>query len=152
MVHQGLVPIVNSVTSRQYLPAGSSAMSRLWKLQKIDLLKIRASYGITGNNSFGNFTAIPTLAKYNYIFNGALVQGQTIGALGNPELAWERNKQFDIGLELAMFNNRVSVNYDYYHKMSDGLIMARPVPRASGFTLVYSTILVSLSFGATKLP
>lgn len=108
--------------------------------RKIDLLKIRASYGITGNNSFGNFTAIPTLGKYNYIFNGALVPGQTIGTLGNPELAWEKNKQFDIGLELAMFNNRVSVNYDYYHKMSDGLIMARPVPRASGFVNIQYNI------------
>jgi TonB-linked SusC/RagA family outer membrane protein len=102
--------------------------------KKIDLLKIRASYGITGNNNFGNFTAIPTLAKYNYLLNGELIQGQTIGALGNSELAWERNKQFDIGLELALFNNRVSINYDYYHKMTDGLIMPRPVPRASGFT------------------
>ncbi|WP_256536668.1 SusC/RagA family TonB-linked outer membrane protein [Mucilaginibacter aquariorum] len=102
--------------------------------KKIDLLKIRASYGITGNNNFGNFTAIPTLAKYNYLLNGELIQGQTIGTLGNSELAWERNKQFDIGLELALFNNRVSINYDYYHKMTDGLIMPRPVPRASGFT------------------
>jgi TonB-linked SusC/RagA family outer membrane protein len=102
-------------------------------LSKVSLLKVRASYGITGNNSFGNFTTIPTLSKYNYLLNGVLIQGQTIGSLGNPELAWEKNKQLDIGLELALFNNRVSLNYDYYHKMSDGLIQARPVPRASGF-------------------
>ncbi len=110
------------------------------KFSQIDLLKVRASYGITGNNSFGNFTAIPTLSKYNYILNGVLVQGQTIGSLGNSELAWEKNKQFDIGLELALFKNRVSINYDYYHKMSDGLIQARPVPKASGFTNIQYNI------------
>ncbi|MFA6087697.1 SusC/RagA family TonB-linked outer membrane protein [Mucilaginibacter sp.] len=105
-------------------------------LKVIDLLKIRASYGVTGNNNFGNFTAIPSLGKYNYLVNGTLVQGQTIGTLGNSELAWERNKQFDIGLELNLLNNRISINYDYYHKMSDGLIQPRPIPRASGFTTI----------------
>ena len=103
------------------------------KFDRIDLLKVRASYGVTGNNNFGNFTAIPVLSKYYYVFNGTSVQGQTIGTLGNTELAWERNKQLDIGLELSLFKNRVMFNYDYYHKMTDGLIMPRPVPRASGF-------------------
>lgn len=107
---------------------------------KIDLLKIRASYGITGNNSFGNFTAIPTLSNYNYILNGVLVQGQTIGSLGNTELAWERNRQFDLGVELAILKNRITFNYDYYHKVSDGLIQARPIPRASGFVNIQYNI------------
>ncbi|MEJ7558563.1 MAG: TonB-dependent receptor [Pedobacter sp.] len=109
-------------------------------VKNLDLLKIRASYGITGNNTFGNFTAIPTLGKYNYILNGVLVQGQTIGTLGNSELAWERNKQLDLGLEITLFNNRLSLNYDYYRKMSDGLIQARPVPRASGFVNIQYNI------------
>ena len=107
---------------------------------KVDLLKIRASYGVTGNNSFGNFTAIPTLSKYNYLLNGALIQGQTIGTLGNAELAWEKNKQLDLGLEVALFNSRVSLTYDYYRKISDGLIQARPVPRASGFVNIQYNI------------
>jgi TonB-linked SusC/RagA family outer membrane protein len=107
---------------------------------KIDLLKIRASYGITGNNSFGNYTAIPTLSKYNYLLNGVLIQGQTIGSLGNTELAWEKNKQFDVGLELAILKNRISLNYDYYHKISDGLIQARPIPRGSGFVNIQYNI------------
>ncbi|WP_255547633.1 TonB-dependent receptor [Mucilaginibacter sp. dw_454] len=105
-------------------------------IKEVDLLKLRVSYGITGNNNFGNYTAIPTLAKYNYLLNGALIQGQTIGTLGNDELAWERNKQWDIGLEFAILKNRISVNYDYYHKLSDGLLQARPIPRASGFTSI----------------
>jgi TonB-linked SusC/RagA family outer membrane protein len=110
------------------------------KISKIDLLKVRVSYGVTGNNNFGNFTAIPVLSKYNYLLNGVLVQGQTIGTLGNTELAWEKNKQFDFGLELGLFNNRISFNYDYYHKMSDGLIQSRPIPKASGFSNIQYNI------------
>jgi TonB-linked SusC/RagA family outer membrane protein len=110
------------------------------QFKAIDLLKLRVSYGVTGNNSFGNFTAIPTLSKYNYVLNGVLVQGQTIGTLGNTELAWEKNKQFDLGLELSLFKNRITINYDYYHKISDGLIQARPVPRASGFANIQYNI------------
>jgi TonB-linked SusC/RagA family outer membrane protein len=105
-------------------------------LKAIDMLKVRASYGITGNNDFGNFTAIPTLSKYNYLLNGVMVQGQTIGNLGNSELAWERNKQLDLGLDIELLKNRISFSYDYYHKISDGLIMGRPLPRASGFSLI----------------
>lgn len=109
-------------------------------IKHVDLLKLRVSYGITGNNSFGNYTAIPTLAKYNYLLNGTLIQGQTIGTLGNTELAWERNKQFDVGLELAVLKNRISVNYDYYHKLTDHMIMPRPIPRASGFSSIQYNI------------
>lgn len=107
---------------------------------KVNLLKLRVSYGITGNNSFGNFTAIPTLSKYNYLFNNTLMQGQTIGTLGNTELAWEKNKQFDVGLDMALFDNRLSVSYDYYNKISAGLIQSRPVPRASGFSNIQYNI------------
>jgi TonB-linked SusC/RagA family outer membrane protein len=99
----------------------------------IDFFKIRSSYGVTGNNNIGNYTALSVLGKYNYVVNGVSVPGQTIGTLGNSELAWERNKQFDVGLDLTILNNRVTIAYDYYHKISDGLIQSRPIPRASGY-------------------
>lgn len=102
-----------------------------------DLLKIRASYGITGNNNFpDNFASIAKLGELNYILNGVLVSGQTIVTLGNTELGWERNKQFDIGFDMGILNNRVSFTYDYYHKISDGLIQDRQIPRASGYTTI----------------
>jgi len=106
----------------------------------VDLLKLRASYGITGNNTFGNFTAIPTLNKYNYLVNGVLQQGQTIGTLGNSELSWERNKQLDLGIDLELLKNRISFTYGYYHKLSDGLIQVRQIPRASGFANIQFNI------------
>lgn len=107
--------------------------------EKINLLKLRVSYGITGNNSIGNYTFIANTGQRNYVLNGALVPGITITSLGNTELAWERNKQFDIGLDLTLFNNRLHFTYDYYQKISDGLIMDRPIPQASGFnTITYN--------------
>ncbi|WP_316784669.1 TonB-dependent receptor [Pedobacter frigiditerrae] len=106
-------------------------------IKSIDMLKLRASYGITGNNFFvGNYDAQATIGNYYYDFNGVITQGQTINRLANSELRWERNKQFDIGLELGLLNNRISFTYDYYHKISDGLIQQRQIPRASGFTQI----------------
>ncbi|WP_218132912.1 SusC/RagA family TonB-linked outer membrane protein [Dyadobacter soli] len=105
----------------------------------LDFLKLRASYGVTGNNAFGNYVAQATIGNYYYALNGNSVSGQTIDRLSNSELAWERNKQFDVGLEMSFLKNRISITYDYYHKISDGLIQQRPIPKASGFsTILYN--------------
>jgi outer membrane receptor protein involved in Fe transport len=109
------------------------------RMKDIDFLKIRVSYGITGNNNIGNGNYYPGISQNtpsNYVLNGVLVPGSAITTLGNPDLAWERNKQWDIGLDLAILHNRVSFTYDYYHKVSDGLIQDRPLPRASGFASI----------------
>lgn len=107
----------------------------------LDLMKIRASYGVTGNNFFlGNYDAQATIGKYYYEFGGAAVSGQAINRLGNSELRWERNKQFDLGIDLSFFNNRLNFTYDYYHKISDGLIMQRPIPKASGSTSILDNV------------
>lgn len=105
-------------------------------INSLDLLKIRASYGITGNNNIGNYTFIPNTGSDNYVFNKILTPGTAITSLGNTELGWERNKQFDIGLDLAILNNRITFTYDYYHRLSDGLIQDMPIPRASGFSTI----------------
>jgi len=106
------------------------------QFRAINQLKLRASYGITGNNNIGNYTFIANTSAYNYVLNGAIVSGTTISSLGNSELGWERNKQFDIGLDLTILKNRLSFTYDYYHKITDGLIQDRPIPNASGFSTI----------------
>lgn len=110
------------------------------KIPVISFLKLRGSYGVTGNNDIGNYTAISQVTYSNYVFNGALVSGATNTTLGNQVLAWERNKQLDLGVDITLFNNRLSFTYDYYHKVSDGLILDRPIPRASGFTTITSNV------------
>ncbi|HEX6430527.1 MAG TPA: SusC/RagA family TonB-linked outer membrane protein, partial [Niastella sp.] len=110
------------------------------RFRDISFLKLRASYGITGNNNIGNYTSIAQVTNSNYVLRGILVPGATITTLQNLDLRWERNKQFDIGVDVTLFNNRVSFTYDFYHKLSDGLIQDRPIPRASGYSSVSSNV------------
>lgn len=111
------------------------------KYKFLDLFKIRASYGVTGNNSFsGNYIAQSTTSNYYYNFNNTITQGTTISNLGNANLQWERNVQFDIGFDLSILNNRVSLTYDYYHKNTDHLILTRPLPTSSGYTSLLDNV------------
>ncbi|WP_245447140.1 SusC/RagA family TonB-linked outer membrane protein [Mucilaginibacter celer] len=104
------------------------------RFRVLSLLKLRASYGVTGNNFFANnYEAQATIGQYFYELNGQSVVGQTINRLANRNLRWERNKQLDFGFDISLLNNRINFTYDYYHKTSDGLIMSRPIPVASGF-------------------
>jgi TonB-linked SusC/RagA family outer membrane protein len=107
----------------------------------INFMKIRGSYGITGNNFFpDNYVAQSTIGTFYYDFNNTVTQGQTINNVGNSLLAWERNKQFDIGFDVYLFNNRISFTYDYYHKVTDKLIQQRSLPTSSGFTTIIANV------------
>jgi len=106
-------------------------------VKAVNFLKLRASYGITGNNFFaGNYDPQATIGTYYYNFNNVVTQGQTINRLPNKDLRWERNKQFDIGIELSLLDNRLNFTYDYYHKLTDGLIQQRAIPTSSGFNQI----------------
>ncbi|MDB4924629.1 TonB-dependent receptor [Mucilaginibacter sp.] len=103
----------------------------------VNFLKVRASYGLTGNNNLSNYAPISQIGSgqaYNYTFNNVLQTGAVNSTLGNAQLAWERNKQLDIGLDISLLKDRISFTYDYYHKLTDGLIQNRPIPVNSGFT------------------
>lgn len=117
-----------------------SEESFMENIQPVDMLKLRASYGVTGNFNIGNYTHIATISNYNYILGDALTPGATIGGMSNSELAWERTKQFNIGFDLSLFSNRLFFTYDYYDKTTDNMIQARPLPRESGFTSVTDNV------------
>ncbi|AKD57438.1 SusC/RagA family TonB-linked outer membrane protein [Spirosoma radiotolerans] len=134
-------------TSRQYgdFPSVSAGWivsdeSFMKRFKQINLLKLRASYGITGNNFFGNYVAQSTTSNYYYNFNNVVTQGTTIGNLGNPNLRWERSRQVDLGFDLTLLNNRLNLTYDYYFKNTDGLIQSRPLPTSSGFTSILDNV------------
>jgi hypothetical protein len=111
------------------------------RLKVVDLFKIRASYGVTGNNFFSsNYVAQSTTSNYYYNYNNTITQGTTLSNLGNPNLQWERSLQLDLGFDLSLLKNRISLTYDYYHKISDHLIQARPLPTSSGYTTVYDNV------------
>ncbi|HWB91605.1 MAG TPA: TonB-dependent receptor [Puia sp.] len=112
------------------------------QLASVSFLKLRASYGFTGNNNFNstNYPAASLIGPATYVLNGALVSGRTISQLGNADLTWEKNKQLDIGVDIALFNNRISLTYDYYDKITDGLLYGINLPASSGFGSVNSNI------------
>ncbi|MDO6429598.1 TonB-dependent receptor [Flavitalea sp. BT771] len=111
-------------------------------LPSISFLKIRGSYGLTGNNNFNsvNYPAASLIGNTTYVLNGALVSGRTVSQLGNADLTWEKNKQLDIGFDIGLFNNRISLTYDYYNKITDGLLYGINLPASSGFGSVNSNI------------
>ncbi|MFZ4262930.1 SusC/RagA family TonB-linked outer membrane protein [Sphingobacterium sp. HJSM2_6] len=106
----------------------------------ISQLKLRASYGIVGNNNIGNYTSIAMMGGTNYTFNNILNQGLSITSLGNTLLSWEKTDQWDIGFDLAILQNRVQFHYDYYHKVTDGMLYPVELPRASGFSAISTNI------------
>lgn len=112
----------------------------LKNVPKLSFLKLRVSYGLTGMNEIGNYTTAAGIGNANYTFSGSLASGKVQSSLGNQDLAWERNKQFDAGFDLGLFNNRISLTYDYYDKLTSGLLFSVPVPQSSGFTSVQDNL------------
>lgn len=108
--------------------------------EKVSFLKLRASYGLVGNNNIGDYRSIAMMGTTNYVINGSLTQGLSITSLGNPILSWETTKQLDVGLELGLLHDRISLVYDYYHKKTDGMLYPVELPRASGFSSVWTNI------------
>ncbi|GAB3907030.1 TonB-dependent receptor [Mucilaginibacter boryungensis] len=112
----------------------------LQNLTKLSFLKFRLSYGLTGMNEIGNYTTIPAISNANYTFSNGLAPGKVQGNLGNNDLAWERNKQFDAGFDLGLFGGRINFTYDYYSKLTTGLLFTVPVPQSSGFVSVQDNL------------
>ncbi len=100
-------------------------------------LKLRASYGASGNNRIGNYASIGRLTDETYVFgsdNGASVTGLRPENIGNDDLTWETTKQFDIGLEVGLFDDRLFLIADYYNSKTENLLLAVPIPTSSGFS------------------
>lgn len=95
-------------------------------------LKLRASYGLTGNQSIGNFTSRGLFnVGENYLGQGGI--GPAGNGIPNPDLSWESTKQFDVGLDVSVFDGRVYLIADYYHKRTDGLLFNVDLPGTSGY-------------------
>nr|WP_321228003.1 TonB-dependent receptor [uncultured Psychroserpens sp.] len=103
-------------------------------INSVNFLKLRASYGILGNDQIGNNGYVSLLnGEATYIFDNALVQGQAIGVLPNPDLQWEEAKKFDVGMDMKFFNNRVDITADYFINTRDNLLIGNiPVSGITG--------------------
>lgn len=101
-------------------------------------LKVRGSFGVTGNQEIGNYKSLAQLKVDNYIYNDTEIQG-FYETIGNPDLKWERANQFDIGIDLSLWN-RIHVTADYYHRKTSDLLYNVPIPSTSGFSSMLSNV------------
>ena len=98
-------------------------------------LKVRASYGLTGNFQIPNYGSVSLLNYQNYILgNEVLVSGLAPGNSANDKLKWEKTAMFDIGFDASFFRNRLNLTVDYYNANTSDLLLNVPVARASGFS------------------
>lgn len=127
--HYGWFPAVSAgwlISEEDFLKGNST----------LNYLKLKASYGVTGNSEIGNsryltqfvVTKYPSLPGYG---------SSRPAVLGNDSLKWEKTKQFDVGIEFGLFDNRLSGEIDYYNKQTSDLLLAANVPYSSGFASVF---------------
>jgi len=98
----------------------------------IQNLKLRASYGLTGNYDIGNYAAKQYYVSQNFLG----VQGLIRGNIANPQLKWETVTKANLGLDVSLFNERLNLTFDYFNNDAKDLITYEPVPAASGFEYV----------------
>ncbi len=121
-----------------FFPSGAFA----WRASEEDFiknlnlfsnLKFRLGYGVTGNQEIGLYTSLATLGSVNYTIGQTLATGFYPNSIPNPDLKWERTGQYDAGMDIGIFDNRVSFTADYYYKNTTDLIYSVAIPFVSGF-------------------
>lgn len=104
----------------------------------IDRLKLRGSYGVTGNNNITNYAAYNTLTLVNYPFGtgtGTVTPGfiNTNPTLGNRSLTWEQTNELNVGLDFSFFDSRISGSVDYYNSQTKSLLLQQDIPSITGY-------------------
>ena len=109
-------------------------------------LKPRISYGVTGRSDFNAYQSIATYSGYSaYLIDGQWINGYAPSLNANPDLAWEKSKAFNIGLDFVTLNNRLRGSVEYFNRRSEDLLYNYTAPQPP---FIYNTILVNV--GTTK--
>lgn len=108
-----------------------------FNIKNVNNLKLRVSYGLTGNNYVGYYDAVGKFGlTTNYNGNAAI----TTSAMPNGNLTWESTRQLDAGFDIGLFDNRITAGFDYYDKLTDNLIFDKTLPNTSGYSSVKTNI------------
>src|SRR5690606_25127860 len=106
----------------------------------IDDFKIRGSYGITGNNSIGNYNNSASLSSTGYILGNQYAPGVVLNSFVNRNIGWEESNQLDIGLDASMFNNKLTFIAEVYKKLTSDMLLPVEIPAISGFRNTFTNI------------
>jgi TonB-linked SusC/RagA family outer membrane protein len=118
----------------------ASDESFLKDIDALSNLKLRASWGISGNNAVGDYDQIAALASASYTFNGVQVVGQVPSNFANSDLGWEESETLNFGIDVGVLENRISTSFEYYVRNTRDLLISIPVPTASGFATAVTNI------------
>lgn len=125
--------------------AGFPSAAAAWKISSEDFmqnvkpisnLKLRASYGKTGNQGIGSYASLAKLSVYNYVFGGAIQTGlanDLYAGPANEKLKWETTSAYNLGLDIGMFKNRLNLSVEVYKKITDDLLQNLIIPSSTGF-------------------
>jgi TonB-dependent starch-binding outer membrane protein SusC len=128
-----------------YFPSGSLAWivteeNFLKGLPAVSQLKLRVSYGITGSQDIGLYNSLSTMGTVQYVLNNNNALGREPNRSPNPDLSWEETRQTDLGFDLGLFENRISVTGDVYRKKTVGLLYSLSLPYTTGFVNITQNI------------
>lgn len=100
--------------------------------RQISELKIRTSWGISGNNAIGQYNQFNRLSQSRYVIDGNIASGWAPNNIGNPNLKWEKSTQTNIGIDLGLFRNRVFMQFDLYNSKTTDMLLNSIVPSSLG--------------------
>lgn len=125
-----------------YFPSASAAwrisdeqfFKNVKELSFINDMKIRASYGVTGNFEIGNYDHLATMSIDNYILGNGLAYGYKPDNIKRDDLSWEKNQMINAGIDLQMFDGYIGFSVDYYNTNTSNMLLYVPVPLLTGYS------------------
>lgn len=109
-------------------------------ISAVSNLKFRLSWGKSGNSAIDPYTTLGGLGSSQYSFNNKLALGYYPKSVPNPDLGWETTDVYDLGLDLGLFSNRISLTADVYKSYTDDLLLSRVLPMSSGYNGIMQNI------------
>lgn len=106
----------------------------------ISNLKLHTSFGLTGNSEIDPYKSLGLVSASTTLFNGARVPSLYVNNMPNPDLKWEKTAQFDAGINLGLFQNRLNFDVSYYLKNTTDLLLDCPVPHSTGYSTIFKNI------------
>ncbi|WP_158867889.1 TonB-dependent receptor [Maribellus comscasis] len=121
-----------------FFPSGALSWNmhneEFWPQNEIlSSLKIRTSYGLTGNQAISAYQSLARISNSFFVLNNTSVSSVRPTSIANKDLTWETTSQFDIGVDIGFLNRRVNLLADYYYKKTKDLLFSVPIPAFSGF-------------------
>ncbi len=118
--------------------------TRTW----LDNLKLRASYGVSGNEAIGVYQSLTKMASNSLAMGGTSLTTLVANtAMGNSNLSWEKTKSFNVGVDFSVLNGRINGTLDAYTAQTTDLLLKRNLPTVSGYTDVYSNMGKTQNYG-----